>query len=40
MESIYKTPSKAVLDTVTDALYDDKRLKFNFADNIFLDRWF
>ena len=38
-ENIYKNTGKKILDTLTDALYDEEKYKFNWADHIFLERW-
>jgi hypothetical protein len=39
MENIYKTTGKSIMESMTDELYNDESLRFNWADNIFLERW-
>ena len=38
-ENIYKNTGLKILNTLTDALYDNERYKFNWADLMFFERW-
>jgi hypothetical protein len=40
LDNIYNNDGRNIISSVTEALYNDPKLKFNFADIIFLDRWF
>jgi hypothetical protein len=39
MNTIYNNDGKRIISSMTDALYSNEKWKFNFADIIFLDRW-
>ena len=39
MEEVYKTDGEKIITGVTNALFDDEYLRFNFADIAFLERW-
>ena len=38
-ESIYENTGRKILDTLTEALYKNENYRFNWADLIFLERW-
>ena len=39
MPTLYAAYGRNILNSVTDALFANEDLKFNFADIIFLDKW-